>query len=362
MKKSMSNTMKIHLWLLLALTATPLYGDHAITKVSVHPQILFKGEKKGASIHWNTSRPASSKLYIYDADMNLFRTYVDKEFREMHQVKWDGKNERGEWAEPQIYIYRIETLDQEGGMMAYDPHLHQGGRDAIVYGARWDKQSGQIGFSMVSDSLVRVRVGIRNGPLLATPVEWIPVLKSDARVAWDGWDEGRTQRIDDPETLHIKLEGITLPENGILVKERGAERPPDYLSGKWLSDALAVGGKMEPREYDIVRKIIDVPRESGSVRVRAESGLDENGVLVLDQPRNIIIEVPEVENEDEAAPSYEVVFFLNRALYKESFITDQILTEALDPESFPSGSHTLTMNVIFGSARIGTQSIKIKVP
>jgi len=337
------------------------HADHAIAKASVRPQVMTP-DGEGVTVRWHTSLPASSRLYIYDADMNLRRTYADSAFRDRHEVIWDGRDEQGERVEPQIYIYRIETFDGEGGAAAHDPHLQDGGRDAIVYGARWDPATGRIRFSAVSDSLVRVRVGMKDGPLLATPAEWIPVLKSDAVVTWDGWDAGRTQRFDDPANLHVNVEGITLPPNCIIVKGGEQDPEPDYLAGKWLSDALAVRGALDPREYDHASKVIDAPRESGSVQVHVEGGVNEAGVLVLDEPRAITIQVPEVDNADDLAPSYEVVYFLNRDLYKEDFITGSALTTTLDPKSFSPGNHTLTMNVIFGSARVGTQSIRFTVP
>ena len=151
-------TTLVRLTALLWLLASGVWAEHSITDVAVS-QRQFDPVQGELQFSWKTSKPAMSKFFIYNEDADLVRTFVSEERKSEHQLTWDGTDEQGAAGAEGFYLFRIETEDEEAFPAAHDPHLREGGQDAIVYAPEWNEAEKTLRFSLFSPALVRTRVG-----------------------------------------------------------------------------------------------------------------------------------------------------------------------------------------------------------
>lgn len=354
-------------WTRLFVAATLLvaglaYGEHFVSDVSALPKVFDLGEQRVWKVSFRTTAPTKADLFIHDADLKVVRHFSDPEFRSEHSFEWDGKDENGQAVPTQIYTYRIQTQDEQGDVIGENPFLLTAAQDTLAFWPKWDKEKKQIRFRLERDALVRVRVGLKDGPLLATPANWTPALKGRPSVPWDGWDQGRAVDYSEATNLHIHVDATSLPENFIYVRNPESAEPTDYAQAEWLKEAVAFNQSINPKQYRIAKSIVGTVKETGAVAIQTPWPLEEDGAFLLAEKAAVTVTFPELQGKDAANAYYEALYFLDGSFVTEADLQGSAVEYELDPERLGPGLHTLVVNVILGSGRVGTASLKIKVP
>ncbi|MBU0677021.1 MAG: hypothetical protein KJ626_02805 [Verrucomicrobia bacterium] len=341
------------------LSATFVSAEHSI--VSVLPEAHVLPGDGAAELSLQTTEPTKARAFFYSADSELLGQDASLEYARNHIFSWDRRNADGSEVRG-LFTYRVKTEDQDGYMTAYDPLIFTGARDASIYWPKWDKEKQRISFQLQRDSLARVRVGIKDGPMIATPADWVPVFRNAPYVSWDGWDSDHTQDYSDDPALQFHLEAISLPDNYLFTPPSEDQGPVSYINAQWIKNVLAVKAEAEPNEYRIAKSVVGLPEESSAISLEFDKELEEDGYLRLDRAVTVTVKVPEIADEDKANQAYEVVYFIDRYMVYEEPLMTGSETYELDPAKLEKGGHTFIANVILGSARVGTASLRVVVP
>ena len=337
------------------------WGEHSVLNVEPSARVLTETNAE-VRISMESTKPTRARMFVYDADLNLLAQEADLNYGVKHEFTWQATDEDGAMRAPGMCFYRFETEDESGYKLAYDELLASGARDAPIYWPKWDRAEKTIRFNLQRDSLVRVRVGIPDGPMIATPADWTPVYARSPSVAWDGRDANGAEDYSEETNLQFHVEAISLPGNYICVQGPAGTPPPSHIQGKWIQNILAVKAAVEPREYRIASSVVGLPEESTAVRLECDKELEPDGTLLLDRKVNVTVHVPEFDEEQRANQTYEVVYFVNRYMVFEEPLAMASESYELDPAKVEKGGSIFIANVILGSARVGTASLKLMVP
>ena len=350
-------------WAISAVLATvSVRAEHTINDVNIDRPVLSVGEEPGCTISFLTDKPATARVFLYDQDTRLVRQLSRPEASKHHRFTWDLKDERGRHVPTQLYLYRIQTTDEVGDIMAEDPHLRSGAQDTLIYWPKWREAEKVIRFELERDSLVRVRVGLEEGPMIATVADWVPVFKRSPEVGWDGWDRDRVQYYGDADNLQIHVEAISLPDNYIYVRHAAQGRGVTYSQARWISDAVAFNRDLDPKSYRLAEGIVGRMDESSAVTIELPGEATEEEGFVLERTERIKIQVPTFSEAEKAHQFYEIIYFLDGVLQYEEQIERAHAEYEFEPKHLAPGSHTFVANVILGGGRVGTASLKVVVP
>lgn len=337
-------------------------GDFFVSSESVNARVFDISGSTEWALSFVTTRATATRLFVYDQDTKLVRELHVDEFTPEHKYTWDFTNEKGKKVKPGLYFYRIQCKDEQGAIIGQDALYRTGAQNVLAHRAKWVKDSNIITFRLWRDALVRVRVGVEDGPLVATVADWVPIEKDRAQVVWDGWDPKHSVYYGDRKDLQIGVEAISLPDNYILVCDPKRDaKPGTYSDARWLVDAVAFNEKMEPSQYTHAKALIGTIPESKAVRIELPEPFRKGETLLLQKKVEIKIHVPEMGEKKKGHQFYEVLYYRNHVYAGEEPIEKTPIIYELDPKKFPSGLSTVVFNVILGSSRVGTASLSVKV-
>lgn len=218
-----------------------------------------RGEK--VAIIYNLSRPAVVDINIYDARDMLMRRLVSAADRNSgdHREIWDGKDEAGNVVPPEAYNYTIGARDARGRKILYDVTDSTGGNQQWALDMRYDAGTGAITYVLPKPGRVTIRLGLKDGPLLRTLVDWAVRDAGLNREPWDGFDNSRVLQFNTHRGLDISFWGFVLNQNSIIVSAEVPVRRPDYLrEPAWGTHYRQSGKPKTPRLFDFW----NYPRES----------------------------------------------------------------------------------------------------
>jgi len=357
--------MRIYkLMIILAVTIVSVacvpqvWAEHTIEGVHASTKQLVL-QKDDWTVCFQTSIPTTARIFIYNADMKVVRQLVQSAFKKEHTFSWDGKDTKGQPVPSQIYIYRIRTEDEGGTIHAVDPYLKTAAQDTLSYWGKWQSEEGKIQFNLERDALARVRVGIENGPMVATPAEWIPLRKGEPVVAWDGKDDDGVKDYSNEKNLRVHTDAISLPDNYIFVRNPKSEEPETYVQTRWVRDAVAFNEKIQPKKYRTASSVVEKTREKGILNIlpgRAKRSAD--GMLQIREVEEITISYPRVAEDARDGQLYEIQYYVDGAYVAEDMLQEGDAVYQIDPKKQSRGQHVLVVNAILGAGRIGTASLK----
>lgn len=350
------------LLLLLVFAGVTTKAEYSILedKASTKRIDTTKGEKWSFSC--KTSVPAKAEILIYNKEMDIVKNIKEKSFKKIHNFIWKGDDNKGKMLPSQLYTYRLQTVDKDGVVYAIDQTLREGALDTLAYWPKWDKDKKVIKFDLYADALVRVRVGLKNGGLVCTVCDWVPARKGIVDMPWNGWDNSKTKNYSDSKNLKIDLAAISLPPNHILVKSTQV-MPASFIDARWIRNAVVYNEKLNPKKIRHALNIVKIPKsERFAISLSTKNKLDKSGFVIPNKKKiKLIIKVPELAKKEMKGQFYETVYFVDGAFVGEEMITSGTLEHTLDTSRFERGKHIYMVNVILGSSRVGSASIKINV-
>lgn len=301
-------------------------------------------------------------VHVYDPDDGLVRTLVDSQERTAgeHVEVWDGTDLDGRVVPDEAYYFVIETAS--GAL--YDPRTFSGGEVGDVIEVEVDRAAGTIVYRLPTSARVLCRLGIHNGPMLKTLVDWKPRVAGLITEYWQGWDEdGVVEFSSHPEFSGI-LTYVALPETSVIAfgnREAtyreiklgsGSGRPlkPQRPRVAQDGDRLRPEGLVPPawaRAPEVKLTLLgmaagtEVPEVGDEVRVRVE-------IDPADQER--------LQNDQ-----FEIMFFVDNLFFAEAERGYTPFNWVWETHQLPPGEHVLTVNVASFGGQVGAASVKVRV-
>lgn len=299
---------------------------------------------------------------VYDPDGGLVRTVLDGERQDAgaRQVTWDGRDREGRVVPDEAYTFTVET----GSGDVYDPTASSGGEVGDLTDARFDRQVGTLNYRLPAASRVLIRLGVRNGPMYKTLVDWKPRVAGAVTEYWDGRDEDDLVILWGRPDFSALITYVTLPDATVIAYGNDAESYRDYRLGR---------GKDRPQ------KPRREPSAERAVRLRPEGlvppAWSRAPQVTLSFPQlgdagkppevsgEVAVRV-EVAPEDQALltrEQFEIIFYVDDVFFAEAERGYLPFNWRWELEQLPEGEHVLTVNVASFRGQVGVASRKVRV-
>lgn len=320
------------------------------------------GLEQEVSLSYRLSAADRAWVRVYDPDGGLVRTLVAGERQEAgeHRAAWDGRDDEGRVVPDEAYTFTVET----GSGDRYDPEATTGGEVGDLTDARFDRQGGTVTYRLPAASRVLMRLGVRNGPMYKTLVDWKPRVAGSVTEYWDGRDEDHLVVMWDRPGFSALITYVTLPDATVIAYGnddesyrqyklgRGAERPqkPDSEPAAGRAARLRPEGLVPPAWARAPRVTLSFPRLEGAGEVPAVAG--EVAVRV------------EVEPEDRERlmrEQFEIIFYVDDVFFAEAERGYLPFNWRWELAQLPVGEHVLTVNVASFQGQVGVASRKVRI-
>jgi hypothetical protein len=291
------------------------------------------------TFRFEINHSAAITARIIDQHGQTIRTLLHKATKlpGPHMLVWDGRNDARELVPDDAYTISLQPY-------AVPDTLARGGVVGDITEATLD-ESGSITYSLPAAARVLIRLGIKNGPMLRTLVDWKPRAMGKVVERWDGWDESKVLRLRDEKDLSVLITYVTLPQPSVLTY--GHSVNPASTS------TLAPSASRRPRP-PVIRLDL-APQSSKGVTTPRTSipTVDGSAVIRVD-----------VEPEDKAAlvkEPFEMIFYVDKLFFAEAERGYLPLNWQWDLKQLPPGEHTLTVNIVSFSGNVGVASRRVMV-
>lgn len=299
---------------------------------------------------------------VYDPDGGLVRTLVDGERQEAgaRQARWDGRDWQGRVVPDEAYTFTVET----GSGAVFDPTVTSGGEVGDLTDARFDRQAGTVSYSLPAASRVLIRLGVRNGPMYKTLVDWKPRVAGSITEYWDGRDEDGLLVLWGRPGFSALITYVTLPDATVVAYGNDAETYRAYKLGRAEGRpqkperAAAAGraGRLRPEglvpaawarapqvelSFPRLAQAVEVPEVAGEVAVRVEVAPEDRELLLREQ--------------------FEIIFYVDGVFFAEAERGYLPFNWRWELDQLPEGEHLLTVNVASFRGQVGVASRKVRV-
>ena len=321
------------------------------------------GAGQEVALSYRLAGPERVTVQVYDPDGGLVRTLVDAQQRDAgaHSEPWDGRDADGVVVPDEAYFFVIETASGK----LYDPTTFSGGEVGDVLEVEHDRESGTIGYRLPRAARVLCRLGIRNGPMLRTLVDWKPRVAGAITEHWQGWDEDRVVRFYDHPDFSGIITWVALPDTSVIAfgnrdetyremklgRGQSRLRKPDRPRVAGDSATLRPAGLVPPAWSrsprvslelpDIAADGAEIPEVGERVRVRVDVDLTDRARLQGDQ--------------------FEIIFFVDNVFLAEAERGYTPLNWTWETHQLPPGEYVLTVNLASFRGQVGAASRKVRV-
>ncbi len=349
----------------LLVYAASARAELVISDVSAAPPAFDPASGARTRIRFRISEPARVQLHVYDARNLEVRSIAAEELLPPgeHELAWDGKDARGRIVPAEAYVYTLEASSERGRSTLWDLTDLSGGDQLEVLDTRWEPGSREIHYILPAAARLRIRAGLKNGgPLLATPLDWVPRAAGTRVATWDGKDASGVLDLSEHPELQLRVEAFSLPQNSLLVGPPPAAR-------EWIPD-LPATARRQVVSQGRPRRMYDYPRlaadELGDFAVSLDlpSHLerDERGEPVVAGAVPVVVRVPEEIRSSLLDQRFEAVFYIDGRLAFEDETGFLPVTWRFQPEQLAPGVHYLTVNLRGYEGRFGMATRTIRIP
>ncbi|MBI1746628.1 MAG: hypothetical protein HYR55_08575 [Acidobacteria bacterium] len=343
-------------------------ADARLSRVKVASSSFNPSAGERLSIRFTLSSDAAVTLKIFDPDFELIRALWQKKPLRAgnHTATWDGKDMDGKIVPNEAYFFTIEAQVGDGLQTVYDPITFSGGEVYDITKADFDRENNSVTYTLERPGRVLIRLGIHNGPLLRTLVDWKPHLPGLVTEPWNGRDESGVIDIRQRANFTTLVTYFTLPENSVIAFGNNKVTYADYKQGhKGQREKQVVRERrvpttrslsphfLLPRTQDRALKVslsfpeIKPEGKNAAITVR---GLTLIRVDVAEAFRNLISQQP-----------FEIMFFLDQVFFAEEESGHIPYNFQWDFSSLGPGEHVLTVNIATLNDQIGAASVRIFV-
>jgi len=363
----------------------------SIVNVSINRSTLNPGEE--VMIFYRLTEDAKVSIYIYDPDYAVVRKLLDgiKRPAGTNTMVWDGRDDSGEMAPDEAYVFSIAAEGNKGEKALYDPMAHSGGEILDKGIDKVERSAGDyvMHYSVGAPSRISIRAGVHKGPMLKTILDWKPLPPGEYTETWDGMDEtGQIRVMEEPGSI-LYLRGFLLPENTIIVQGNGrnyhvyqsrhrAESAEDrkIISHETVKRAALQRTRKGLHPEFLVRRALNVApkftvypsgnrlmgqRGKADANISGTVGLADNPGMIVSGKVGLTIEVEPESVQSFNELRYEIVVFVDNQRFDEEEQAYTPYTYVLDTTKLTDGEHWVTINQASLTGQVGTYSFLINV-
>ncbi len=339
-----------------SLKAAEEANPGGIEEVKVSPSLFNPSQGEKCTISYKLSSPSPITIKIRDENSLLVRTLLKGKKRKSGSDKelWDGKDDRGIIVPPEAYTFTIE-----GKGFRYDSVTFSGGEllEELNPSAR-KKPPCSISYTLPTSARVRIRIGVKGGPLYRTLLNWEPRPPGSHSESWDGRDKTGKVNLASNPLCFIFLEAFSLPDNSIIVSGPPQEKKKE---GRKISER-EINSSSRPL-YEHARH----PRwrcKDPEMKIILPEGLPrrEEGIPILSGECPLRIEVDDEDLKWLREEKFEYIFYVDdEFLCEEEEGAASPYIWCWDSRQYKDGKHLLSVNLRSFSDHCATDCLWVYV-
>lgn len=340
-----------------------------IEEVKIEPSSFNPSLGGKAKIYYQLSKDARVSISIFDPDGGIITNLFSNEPRKrgLNYEFWDGRDFEKIIIPDQAYFFTIEAEDEAKNTVIYDPATFSGGQEVDITDVKYDREAGIISFHLPFSAWVLARLGIKNGALMKTLLDWQPRPKGENIAFWNGRDESGIVELYSHPKFSMMLTTMSLPENSILAagnnsisyyeyKKQVGQRRPKKPERPILTEKMNF--KLS-RHYGLPRWKDRAPHFTVSfpqVRERTPEGMP-----IISGKTLLKVELDQQDKEFITGQRFEIVLYVDDLLYAEEEEGYSPFSWIWDVSRIPDGEHLFTVNIVSLNDQVGVQSLKFVV-
>jgi hypothetical protein len=321
----------------------------------------------GEEVHisYTLTTKATVTARIYDPDFGLVRVLPIPGLQDqgLHSLSWDGKDQDAILVPDEAYLLTLTAEDGSGGTQLYDPTVFSGGRVADLSQADLDPETGTLTYRLAVSSRVLIRLGIQDGPLLNTLVDWKPRLAGEVTEPWNGRDQDDLFDLAGHPRFRMLITSFDLPENSVITYGNHALDYRHYkahlAANRPIKDRPRRAGVAISPHYLLARSMDYSP--GASVTFGASTGQPTAEPPVLKGRTLVRVDVAEADRCFFMNQQYEITFFVDGEFFAEQEIGYAPLNWVWDLSGVKEGPHILTVNLSGFKDQMAVLSKKVLV-
>lgn len=320
-----------------------------------------RGEK--LTLSYKLSQADKITILIYDPDGGLVRTLIKGAERATgsHSETWEGRDDTGQPVPNEAYTFTLETASGT----VYDPTTFSGGTVGHIKEAKFHRD-GTVVYKLPAPSRVLIRLGVQNGPMLKTLVDWDPRVAGVITEYWDGRDEDKLIKVRAQKNFTALITYVTLPDASVIAYGNDQETYREYKLGRGKGAAKKPDrprrAGLEPRlrpTFLVPPAWVRAPRIVMTFPI-IEAG-PSNGLPQVKVAANVRIEVAPSDRDFLLSDQFEVIFFVDNVFFAEAERGYLPFNWHWELIQIPPGEHVLTVNIISFKGQVGVASRKVNV-
>lgn len=337
-----------------------------LSQVRARPKTLRSdgsaGSKGPVTIDFQLARAATVWLDIRDESEQVIYSSAPGRALEpgSHALTWHGNTRAGNAAPAGVYTYILRAQDARGATDRFDPSADTWGLPIRVRDVDYDRTAGVIRYLLPHAGRVRVRVGIKDGPLLHTLRLWEPQEAGPKHMVWDGRDASGTMWLAGNPKSYILINAYTLADNSIIVSGPSAASPPPAAITTLRRPVASRTPNGEERYYHALhRPWMRMPLTAYIHLPEAQE--TSSGYQLAPGSTRIVIDAPSASRAYLMASRFEVILFVDGVFLIEDEEGYLPYTYLWDTSALRSGEHLLTVNLISYEDHIAVKTVRIRI-
>lgn len=296
--------------------------------------------------------------------------------RDMWRVQWDGRDSTGKPVPDEAYTFVIETTVEssdksadsaDGGgaeTIVYDPTTFSGGKVGDITDITFDP-TGAVSYELPAPARVLFRLGIHNGPMYRTLVDWKPRPAGKVKEYWDGFDRDRILKFRDHENFRALVTYVTLPETTVITYGNKAGTYREYKLGRGKGLPQKPKRSRKPGTEPVFRPDALVPpawARAPQVTLVFPDHPDPKAIPSISAKIPTIrvrIDVDEKDKPYLMEDQFEVLLFVDGDFFAEAERGYLPLNWKWELQQYPPGEHILTVNISSFKGQAGVASRKV---
>jgi hypothetical protein len=300
-----------------------------------------------------------AEVLIYDPDGGLIRRLDSSTDTTTGaaNVTWDGRDDSGAIVPDEAYGFVIEAASGA----VYDPLTFSGGEVADITEASIDA-IGNIAYTLPAPARVLIRLGVHDGPMYRTLVDWRPRPAGSLVESWDGFDEQGLLRVRDHPDFKVLLTYATLPETTVITHGNQVKTYRDDKLGAGQDRPQRPARPRDEQAPNSFRPTSLVPpawSRAPQLIMRFPAAPDPAAVPKVKDSVTMTIDVSEADRAGLAEDQHEVIFYVDGLFSAEAERGYLPLTWDWELTQHQPGERILTANVVSFRGQVGVVSRKV---
>ncbi len=341
---------------LLALARGVQSEPAAIAEIALDRDSFNPSARESVTLTYSQVPAGAAEVLIYDPDGGLMRR-LPINAKTAGRVVWDGRDDAGSVVPDEAYTFTIKSADGA----VYDPATFSGDTVGDITDAVVDAR-GNLSYRLPAPARVLIRLGVHNGPMYRTLVDWRPRPTGTVNESWDGFDAKGLMRIRDHPDFSVLATYVTLSETTVITYGNAAETYRDYKLDRGQGRPKRPPLSREASVASVARRDFPVP-----------PAWTRTPVVVLDFPdfpdptavpevkRSVAVRI-DVAPEDRARlaeDQFEVIFYVDGVFFAEAERGYLPLNWSWELNALPPGERVLTVNIASFRGQVGVASRKV---